>query len=328
MKKTVAITGGSGFIGAYLVKRMAQDGWNVKVVDSMFRGSLSRLSNLKDEIEIFETDIRNEKELSKIFIGVDLVIHLAAINGTENFYKHPEMVFDIGVIGAISVVNACRESKVYDLIIASSAEVYQTPSVIPTPEDTPLMLPNSDNPRYSYGGSKIASELIAFNYGKDYFRKMQVFRPHNIYGPDMGWKHVVPQLIQKIQKGILTENDKVKLNIQGDGKETRAFCYVDDVVDGILNMYHNGEHRKVYHIGNDHEISILELAKNIGNAMSVKLDIISGDAAVGGTPRRCPDITRMRNIGYEPKFDIGSGIKLTVDWYEKNQETQSKDSLS
>ena len=328
MNKIVAITGGGGFIGAHLVKKMNQEGWHVKVVDSMLRGSLSRLSDIKNEIEVFETDIRDEESLAKIFIGVDLVIHLAAINGTENFYKYPEMVFDVGVMGAISVVNASRKSGVLDLIIASSAEVYQTPSIIPTPEDIPLMLPNSDNPRYSYGGSKIASELIAFNYAKDHFRKMQVFRPHNIYGPDMGWKHVVPQFIQKIQKGKILNNDRVVLNIQGDGKETRAFCYVDDVVDGILTMYQNGEHRKVYHVGNDHEISMLELAEIIGDAMNVKLDIVPGNVAVGGTPRRCPDISSMRNIGYEPKFDIHSGIKRTFDWYESNKMIKLDNPLS
>jgi|APSaa5957512535_1039671.scaffolds.fasta_scaffold10547_5 UDP-glucose 4-epimerase len=328
MSKIVAITGGGGFIGAHLVKKMNQEGWHVKVIDSMLRGSLSRLSDIENEIEIFETDIRDEESLTKIFIGVDLVIHLAAINGTENFYKYPELVFDVGVIGAISVVNASKKSGILDLIIASSAEVYQTPSIIPTPEDIPLMLPNSDNPRYSYGGSKIASELIAFNYAREHFRKMQVFRPHNIYGPDMGWKHVVPQFIQKIQKGEILNNDRVKLNIQGNGKETRAFCYVDDVVDGILTMYQNGDHRKVYHIGNDHEISMLELADIVGNAMNIKLDIVPGDAAVGGTPRRCPDISRMRNIGYEPRFDIYSGIQKTVDWYKSNQMIKLDNPLS
>jgi len=328
MKKIVVITGGSGFIGAYLARKMNAEDWQVKVIDSMLRGSRSRLTDIENEIEVFEADIRDEPELSKIFIGAELVIHLAAINGTENFYKHPELVFDVGVVGAISVVNACRNSGVPDLIVASSAEVYQTPSIIPTPEDIPLMLPNSDNPRYSYGGSKIASELIAFNYAKDHFRKMQVFRPHNIYGPDMGWKHVVPQFINKIQKGVKIDNGRIKLNIQGNGEETRAFCYVDDVVDGILTMYQNGESRKVYHIGNDHEISMLELAEIIGRTMGVDLDIIPGRLAIGGTPRRCPDISRMRKIGYNPHFDIEKGIQKTVNWYENNQINNLTNSLS
>src|SRR5690349_22546124 len=99
-------------------------------------------------------------------------MHLAAVNGTENFYTQPELVLDVGLRGALAVTNAGREAGVPDLIVASTAEVYQTPPVIPTPETVPLMLPDSLNPRYSYGGGKIVSELIAFNYGQDHYRQV------------------------------------------------------------------------------------------------------------------------------------------------------------
>ena len=92
-------------------------------------------------------------------------------------------------------------------MVASTAEVYQTPAVVPTPETIPLMLPDSLNPRYSYGGSKIVTELIAFNYAKEHYRKVQVFRPHNVYGPNMGWKHVVPQFILRALDAARTPTD-------------------------------------------------------------------------------------------------------------------------
>lgn len=110
--------------------------------------------------------------LERAFAGAEVVMHLAAINGTENFYKRPELVLDVGLRGALAVVDAGRNTDVSDLLIASSAEVYQTPTVVPTPETIPLTLPDSRNPRYSYGGSKIISELIAFNYARDYCRKV------------------------------------------------------------------------------------------------------------------------------------------------------------
>ena len=94
-----------------------------------------------------------------------------------------------------------------------------------------MILPDFRNPRYSYGGSKIVSELIAFNYAQNHFRKMQVFRPHNVYGPDMGWKHVVPQLIGKSLEAVRTGSNTI--TIQGDGRETRAFCFIDDIVMGF-----------------------------------------------------------------------------------------------
>ena len=122
-------------------------------------------------------------------------------------------------------MNAGRSAGVPDLVVASSAEVYQTPSIVPTPETVPLTLPDSLNPRYSYGGSKIATELIAFDYAQDHYRKVQVFRPHNVYGPDMGYKHVIPQFITRAATAREEMSaGPVPFDIQGDGTETRAFC--------------------------------------------------------------------------------------------------------
>ena len=120
-----------------------------------------------------------------------------------------------------------------DLIIASSADIPNS-NVIQL-QKIALTLPNSLNPRYSYGGSKIISELIALNYHREHFQKLQIFRPHNVYGPDMGWKHVIPQFInQAIKSTEKSKNGKAQFLIQGDGNETRSFCYVDDVVDHLL----------------------------------------------------------------------------------------------
>lgn len=241
MSTRVVVTGGGGFIGAYLVRRLVRDGWDVAVVDTMVRGEAGRLAEVAGDIELFSCDVRDQDALERAFSGAEVVMHLAAINGTENFYKRPELVLDVGLRGALAVVNAGRNAGVPDLVVASSAEVYQTPSVVPTPETIPLMLPDSLNPRYSYGGSKIVSELIAFDYAQDHYRKVQVFRPHNVYGPDMGYKHVIPQFIARARTARdETSQGPARFEIQGDGTQTRAFCYVDDIVDGVLTMYENG----------------------------------------------------------------------------------------
>ncbi len=199
MSRRAVITGGGGFIGAYLTKRMVADGWDVAVVDNMVRGDAKRFAGVADDVELFTCDVRDQAALEKAFAGAEVVMHLAAVNGTENFYTNPpELVLEVGMLGALAVTNAARAAGVPDLVFASTAEVYQTPAVIPTPPETiPLMLPDSLNPRYSYGGGKIVSELIAFNYGREHYRKVQIFRPHNIFGPDMGWKHVEPQFIMR-----------------------------------------------------------------------------------------------------------------------------------
>jgi UDP-glucose 4-epimerase len=321
MATRVVVTGGGGFIGAYLVKRLVHDGWDVAVVDTMVRGDAGRFAEVAGDVELFSSDVRDQDALEHAFAGAEVVMHLAAINGTENFYKRPELVLDVGLRGALAVVNAGRSAGVPDLVVASTAEVYQTPSIVPTPETIPLMLPDSLNPRYSYGGSKIVTELVAFDYAREHYRQVQVFRPHNVYGPDMGWKHVIPQFILRAAAGgDAAAGAAMPFDIQGDGTETRAFCYVDDIIDGILTMYRNGGHREIYHIGNDEEVSIRDLAGRIGKSIGVELDIRPGQAAEGGTPRRCPDITKMRGLGYQPAVTLEEGLAPTVAWYLEHRD--------
>jgi nucleoside-diphosphate-sugar epimerase len=318
MPKRVVVTGGAGFIGAYLVKRLVSDGWDVAVVDTMVRGDASRFADVASDVELFTCDVRDQDALERAFKGAEVVMHLAAINGTENFYTRPELVLEIGMLGALAVTNAARASGVADLVFASTAEVYQTPAVIPTPETIPLMLPDSLNPRYSYGGGKIVSELIAFNYGRDHYRKVQVFRPHNIFGPNMGWKHVEPQFIMRAL--ACQDARDAAFPIQGDGSETRSFCYVDDCVEGILTMYEKGGHREIYHIGGDEEMTIRELAERIGKIVGVDLDILPGPAPAGGTRRRCPDVSKMRALGWSPAVSLDDGLERTVAWYREHRD--------
>jgi UDP-glucose 4-epimerase len=301
MKRRVVVTGGGGFIGSYLVRRLVHEGWNTAVIDTLIRGDASRFAEVAEHVQLYSIDVRDEDAVTSAVKGADVVMHLAAINGTENFYKHPELVLDVGIRGALAVVNACRRAEVPDIVVASTAEVYQTPAIVPTPEDIALMLPNSLNPRYSYGGSKIVSELIAFNYGKDYFRKVQVFRPHNVYGPDMGWKHVIPQFILRAATALEGGERQAPFPIQGDGHETRAFAYVDDVVDGIITMYGKGNHREIYHIGNDHEVSIRQLVSSLGQVMGGALEVLPSAGAEGATPRRCPNLGKMRALPEKPR---------------------------
>jgi UDP-glucose 4-epimerase len=320
MAKRVVVTGGAGFIGAYLVKRLVTEGWSVAVVDTMVRGDASRFAEVASDVQLFTCDVRDQDALERAFKGAEVVMHLAAINGTENFYKRPELVLDVGLRGALAVVNAGRNVGVLDLVVASTAEVYQTPSIVPTPETIPLMLPDSLNPRYSYGGSKIVSELIAFNYAQDHYRQVQVFRPHNVFGPDMGWKHVEPQFIMR----ALAARDAYPVGtapfeIQGDGTESRSFCYVDDMVSGILTMYEEGGHREVYHIGSDEEVTIRDLALRIGKIVGVELDIRPGEAAAGGAPRRCADIGKMCALGWSPAVGLDEGLERTVAWYREHR---------
>ncbi|MEM0988002.1 MAG: NAD-dependent epimerase/dehydratase family protein [Pseudomonadota bacterium] len=321
----VVVTGGGGFIGAHLVKRLVREGHDVVCLDNMARGSDSRFAEVAADVDLHTGDVRDPSVVLRAVQGAEVVFHLAAINGTENFYSRPELVLDVGLRGALAVVEACEAADVPDLVVASSAEVYQQPPSVPTDETVALMLPDSLNPRYSYGGSKIVTELIAFNYGREHFRKVQAFRPHNVYGPDMGWKHVVPQFLLR----AMAARDKGEhtFPIQSDGTETRAFAYVDDVVDGILRMHARGDHREVYHIGNDQEVSIRDLVEVTGHVVGHDLRLQAGPPAAGATSRRCPDIGKMRALGYDPQVGLEDGLRRTAKWYAANRTRQPENAL-
>ncbi len=258
---TAVVTGGSGFIGAYLTRRLVEEGWSVRVMDTMARGEKSRLDPVIDHIELRTADVRDIDAVRKVCKGADVVFHLAAINGTENFYNHPDLVLDVGLRGALAVVEGARDAGVPDMVVASSAEVYQTPAVVPTDETVALMLPDSLNPRYSYGGSKIVSELIAFNYARDHYRQdagvpaaQCLWARHGLQA-----RHsAVPAARFRLEGAAGTE--KRFRDSGGRQRDPRLRLRRRRRVSGIITMWEKGGHREIYHIGNDQEISIAELA--------------------------------------------------------------------
>ena len=315
------VSGGSGFIGSSLVKRLVKDGHKVTVLDNNSRGESSRLDSLIGKIKFIECDIRNTDEVINLTKGAHSFIHLAAVNGTENFYKDPEKVLDIGVRGILSAIDACRHNNIKELIVASSSEAYQTPSIVPTPEKVPLIVPDVMNARYSYGGSKIISELLAINYGRKDFNRVMIFRPHNVYGPDMGWEHVIPEFILRMND-LFTSNNQKKLEfqIEGSGKETRAFIYIDDFIKGLMKVINLGEHLNIYHIGTDDEIELSNLAMQIAHIFNKEITVIPGDLKKGGTLRRCPDISKLQDLGFKKSYRLEEGLKQCVEWYLSNIE--------
>ena len=312
--KKILITGGAGFIGSFLANRLANENYYVDIVDNQLRGDYSRLDS---KVKIHNIDLTIANELNKLPKNYDWIFHLAAVNGTDNFYTLQSKVFEVGVKSCLNIYDYFKHTDT-SIIVASSAEVYQTPAVVPTDENVALIVPDIKNPRYSYGGSKIFSELLVMNYGLDFFKKSIIFRPHNIYGPNMGFKHVIPQLINKIKSS--QKNKKNFIDLVGSGKETRAFCYVDDIVDGLLILMEKGQDKEIYHIGNDVELSIFDLASRMTNMIDDKIEVRKGKQThIGGTMRRCPDISKMRKLGYNPKIQINSGLEKSIEWYLKNE---------
>jgi len=308
MSKKIFVTGGSGFIGSAIVKKFIHDGYAVTVLDNNSRGNLDKLNDVEGHFEFIEGDVRDEKNFKNLS-GFDSIVHLAYINGTKYFYQIPYDILDIGIQGMLNVMNAIKRFNIQKLVLASTSEVYQKPNLIPTPETVNLVVPDILNPRYSYGGGKIASELLSVNYAQQYGLDLKVFRPHNVYGPNMGYEHVIPEIISK----VLQSNGKVEM--QGDGSDTRAFIYIDDFIKAFDLVFNDVSKDILFNIGNTEEINILEIYKKIISESGLSIDLVAGLSPIGGTNRRCPDNLKIRQLGYQQKVTLDDGIKKTYQWY-------------
>jgi len=315
MTKKVLVTGGSGFLGSGAVEGLVKRGYAVRVFDNNSRGDLRRLKNVADQVEFIKGDIRDGDAVDAATKGMDWVFHLAFVNGTRYFYERPELVLDVGIRGALTTMDAAMKHQVERYIVASSSEVYQEPTHTPTTEAERIIIPVISNPRFSYSGGKLITEMLTLHYLRGIPQRI-IFRPHNVYGPDMGWEHVIPDFMRRIRENRpLAHDGRLPFPIQGSGQETRAFCYIDDAVNGIILCAEKGEDSQIYHLGVDQEIDIANLARHIGQIAGYELILETQELRAGGTTRRCPDITKLRGLGYVPHVGLDEGLRHCWDWY-------------
>jgi nucleoside-diphosphate-sugar epimerase len=307
-KKNFLVTGGTGFIGSNICKLLIKLGHNVTIFDNNSRGELKRIKELNKKVNFIRGDIRDQKKFFKSLKNINSVIHLAYINGTKYFYEKPELILDVAIKGLVNVFDGCKKFKIRELYLASSSEVYQTPLKIPTTEKEPLKIPDINNPRFSYGGGKILTELMGINYGRKFFTKIIIFRPHNVYGADMGNEHVIPELIQKMKK--IKKNSFLK--IQGTGNEIRSFIYIKDFINGFHKLMTRGKHLQIYNIGTNQSIKIKDLVLKISKIMKKKIIIKTSSLKKGSTKIRKPNIEKLSNLGFIPKYTLDQGLKEII----------------
>ena len=314
--KKILVTGGTGFIGSNIVKRLVKEKYNVTVLDNNSRGNIGRLSSIIDKINYIEGDIRNRDLVIDSSKGSDTIIHLAYINGTKFFYEKPYEVLDVATKGMNNILDSMDANLIDNLILASSSEVYNEPKKIPTDENIEIYIPDILNPRFSYGGGKIISELLSINYGRKKDKNVIIFRPHNVYGPDMGKEHFIPEIVKKIKNEL--DKEKIEIKIQGSGNETRAFIFIEDFVDGIMLIMQKGKSGNIYNIGTDKEVTINDIINIISSSIQKKIKIIKTELKDGSTRRRCPNIKKISDLGFKSSVSLEDGIKKTVSWYLQN----------
>ena len=304
-KKTFLVTGGTGFLGRHIVEYLLKEKNKVVVFDNDFRGSIKKIKNKK--IKFIKGDIRNKNSFFKSLKSIDAIVHLAYINGTRHFYEKPDLVLDVAIKGLINLFDGCKKFKIKELYLASSSEVYQTPNRIPTTEEEMLKIPNIYNPRYSYGGGKILTELMGINYGKKFFKKLIIFRPHNVYGPEMGNEHVIPEFIDRMKK-LKGKNFK----IQWTGNEIRSFIFIKDFINAFKLIHKKGKHLQIYNIGTNQKIRIKDLAKKISKILKKDILIKKSQLKKGSTKIRVPDISRIKHLGFSQIFSLDEGLREII----------------
>lgn len=318
----ILITGGAGFIGSTLCKQLSEQNHQIIAFDNFSRKS--HLNNMHG-IETYDGDVRQSEHLHgalKKHGQFDALWHLAYINGTSTFYSNPELVLDVGVKGAINTLDLALEHNIKNYILCSTSEVYNEPTQVPTPENERILIPDIHNPRFSYSGGKIISELLAIHYGAKQGLETKIFRPHNIYGSNMGTEHVIPQLIKKI---LFPNNpkfidQKLVVPIQGTGLETRSFCYIEDAIRQMIMASNDeaSETAPIYNIGNEDEISINQLALLIADILNIQIVIDSEEKPLlGSSGRRCPSMNKLNKLGYKSSYNLRDGLTQTIEWYKK-----------
>ena len=308
MKKNILVTGGSGFIGSAIVKYLVKKKYNVVVFDNNSRGRSRRIKDVNNKISFIKGDIRDKKKLLSINKKIDTIIHLAYINGTKFFYKKPFEILDIAVNGYLNILEFCKIKKVQNLFLASSSEVYQNPIKIPTDENEMLKIPDIHNPRYSYGGGKIFSELYGLYFAKKYLKKFVIFRPHNVYGADMGNDHVIPEFIIRFKK----IGKKKNFLIHGTGNEVRSFIHIDDFINGFDKVFKRGKNSEIYNIGTTEKVKISRLAYLISKIYKKKIKIIRSKLPKGSPSKRCPNIGKIKKLGFKQKISLRNGLKKVI----------------
>ena len=322
------VTGGLGFIGFHLAKHLAEKGDKVTICDNQFRGKLddeARAFLKKTGSEYISMDMAEAEQFKKLGKDYDRIYHLAAINGTKYFYEIPETVLRVNILSVINLLDWVKNTKCKDLLFSSSSEAYSGTIQkfgweIPTKEDVPLCIDDVNNPRYSYGGSKIAGELLFLNYGKKYSLNVRIVRFHNIYGERMGYEHVIPEFCRR----ILDKTDPFPVF---GGKETRSFIYVGDGVRASrLIMESEKTKGEIINIGSEkNELSIEELAKKLFTIAKVAPKIDVKEAPKGSVARRCPSIKKLiRLTGYSEQVSLDEGLKRTYEWYKKDYVNQKR----
>ncbi len=309
MSKVIVITGGAGFIGSHLVDYFVNNGDMVYALDSLITGNLKNIEHLfgKKNFVFFHMDVTNYIHIPG---KVDYVLHFASPASPVDYLEYPIQTLKVGAIGTHKTVGLAKE-KGARFLLASTSEVYGDPLVNPQPE-TYWGNVNPIGPRGVYDESKRFAEALTMAYHRYHGVDTRIIRIFNTYGPRMRSNdgRVVPNFITQALKGE-------PLTIFGDGSQTRSFCYIDDLVSGIVKVLDADYHLPI-NLGNPEEYSIFEFAKIIKELTGSRSEIVYKPLPQDDPKVRRPDITLAKKLlGWEPGVKVKEGLIKTIEYFRK-----------
>ncbi len=313
-KKKAFITGGAGFIGSTLAGKLLTQGYQVVVYDNLFRNSL-KYKEYKEhpDLTIIEGDILDLKCLEDAIKGANIVIHCAAIAGIDTVIKSPTRTMRVNMVGSANVLeSALKLSHVERVVCFSTSEVFGQTAFRSTETDN-AVIGKVGEARWTYAVSKLAEEHLAYAYHKEFGLPVTVLRPFNVYGPGQVGEGALHTFIVRAIKGE-------PLEIHGDGTQIRAWCYVDDMVDGvILAMTHPKAVGESFNIGNQRAATtIYGLANTVIRVLNSPSKIIFTYKDYADVELRIPSVKKAKDLlGFEAKVDLEEGILRTAEYYRR-----------
>ena len=324
----VLITGGAGFIGSHLADAYLQRGDDVLIIDDLSTGTIENIRHLKDNPRFQYTidSVHNQPVTAELIDQCDVIFHLAAAVGVKLIVESPVRTIETNVRGT-EVVLALANKKKKKVLIASTSEVYGLSSDVPFREDGNLVMGATTKGRWSYACSKAIDELLALAYWREKKLPTIVVRIFNTVGPRQTGQYgmVIPTFVKQALAGR-------PITVYGDGKQSRCFGYVGDVVDALVKLMDNSEAvGQVFNIGSNVEISILELAERVKEITHSDSEIVfipydeAYEEGFEDMPRRIPDISKVSDlVGFRPNMELDGILKKVVD-YQIGRRTAGAD---
>jgi UDP-glucuronate decarboxylase len=308
-RKRVLVTGGAGFLGSHLCERLLADGHDVLCVDNYFTGRKENIAHLKDNphFEAMRHDIT-----FPLYVEVDQIYNLACPASPVHYQYDPVQTTKTSVVGTTNMLGLAKRVGA-TILQASTSEVYGDPAIHPQSEDYRGNV-NPLGPRACYDEGKRCAETLFFDYWRQHRVKIKVVRIFNTYGPRMHPNdgRVVSNFIVQALRGE-------DITVFGNGSQTRAFCYVDDMIEGCVRMM-NCEDALTgpINLGNPHEISVHELAEQVVALTGSRSKLVTRPLPQDDPTQRCPDISRARTVlDWEPRVPLEEGLRKTVAYFSK-----------